>query len=231
MSRIKCIIIEDEPLSQDVLISYITDLQEIELVKVFDDAISASREIRSLRPDLIFLDINMPGMSGLHFLKSIPDPPLIIFTTAYPEYAIEGFEVDAIDYLLKPFPFERFLKAVNKAVEKMMASGREGFQEKTIWLKADKKVHQTELSSILYLEACGDYVKVVTSKEKLLVHDTLARLLDILPGEEFIRIHRSYVISLQKIRYIEGNQIAVGDEILPMGQVYREDFMKLLNKE
>src|SRR5215204_2884005 len=162
MNRYKCIIIEDEPLAQNVLKKYIGDHPSLELIAVVGDALEAQAILNEQNIHLLFLDINLPKLSGINFIKALVQSPLVIFTTAYPEFAVEGFELNAIDYLLKPFSFERFLKAVNKAVEKLNTShqSNEGKRVPFIFLKADKKIHKVDLESIHYIEAIGDYMKV-----------------------------------------------------------------------
>src|SRR6185436_11331262 len=177
MSRYKCIIIEDEPLAQNILKKYISDHPSLELVAICDDALKAQTILTQQNIQLLFLDINLPKLSGINFIKSLIHPPLVIFTTAYPEYAVEGFELNAIDYLLKPFSFERFLKAANKAVRQLNKKGTaEQAIPSFIFLKADKKVHKVSLDDILYIEAAGDYIKVMTENGLYVVNDTLKGL-------------------------------------------------------
>ena len=227
---IRCIIIDDEPLSQDVLKKYMTDLQNLELVAVCDDAFEALSVLQKQEIDLVFLDVNMPRLSGLQFFKSLSTPPLVIFTTAYPEYALEGYEVDAVDYLLKPFSMERFLRSVNKASEKLRFKTMDkSLNDRFIWLKSDKKLHKVDTSRIRYVESCGDYVRVVTDDGNILVHETLQNMLDQLNDNRFMRVHRSFVISVDRIEYIEGNRLKIGDVDIPVGQVYKEEFHRRLN--
>ncbi len=223
---INCIIVDDEPVSQDILKKYVEDTPTLKLMKVCNNAFEASEALMQYQIDLIFLDINMPKLSGMKFYKSLNNPPYVIFTTAYPEFAAEGFEVDAIDYLLKPFPFDRFLKAVNRAIDRIAKPNTNSTSEEFILLKADKKLHRINLSDISFLEAMGDYVKVFYNDSFILVHDTLQRLLDQLPEKDFIRIHKSYVISISNISYVEGNQVKIGDHEIPIGQTYRDNFLE-----
>lgn len=227
---INCIIVDDEPVSQDILKKYVADTPTLNLVQVCNNAFEASEALMQNTIDLIFLDINMPKLSGMTFYKSLKNPPYVIFTTAYPEYAAEGFEVDAIDYLLKPFPFDRFLKAINRALERIAQLRIKTVSEEYILLKADKKLHRINLSTISHLEALGDYVKVFYQNSFILVHDTLQRLLDQLPVKDFIRVHKSYVISTSNISYVEGNQVKIGELEIPIGQKYKDDLMLYLKK-
>lgn len=227
MNSITCIVVEDEPVSQEIMKRYIADYPHLDLKAVCNNAIEASAEVRKHSPQIIFLDIALPKISGLDFYKSLTNPPLVIFTTAYPEYAVNGFEVNAVDYLVKPFPFDRFVKAMNKVQDVLdRKSDTSGF----IMLTADKKSHKVAFDDIYYLEAMGDYVKVHTSDKVLIVHQTLQRLSEQLPSAAFYRIHKSFIIALQRIEYIEGNAVTVRNSQIPIGQTYRNDFLTLLNK-
>jgi DNA-binding LytR/AlgR family response regulator len=225
---IKCLVIEDEPLAQNVLKKYIGDHPSLELAAVCSDALEAQVLLNKKPVQLIFLDINLPKLSGISFLKTLTDPPLIIFTTAYPEFAVEGFELNAVDYLLKPFSFERFLKAVNKAVSQLNLSHPPADKSpSSVFLKADKKTHKIDFNSILYIEAVGDYMKVVTESGPLLVNETMKQLQEDLPTDLFIRVHKSFIIAVNKINYIEGNSMKVADKSIPIGATYRNEvFLK-----
>ena len=238
MKKLSCLIIEDEPLSQEVLAKYIAGVPGLGLAGICGDALSATGLLRNTPVDLIFLDINLPVISGIRFLKSLSNPPLIIFTTAYTEFAVEGFEADAVDYLLKPFSFERFLKSVNKAFDRInylasktgMVTGTEPDNMGFFILRADKKVHRINFSDILYLEATGDYVKIHTPAKTLLVHETFRNMEEQLPAGLFIRVHRSFIVPIHRISYIEGNRLNTEGTMIPIGMVYREGLMKLLKK-
>lgn len=228
--NINCIIVDDEPVSQDILKKYVADTPSLKLMKVCYNAFEASEALLQHEVDLIFLDINMPKLSGMKFYKSLNNPPYVIFTTAYPEFATEGFEVDAVDYLLKPFPFERFLKAVNRAIDRIMKPENKSNSGEYILLKADKKLHRIILLDISHLEAMGDYVKVFYNDSYIVVHETLQRLLDKLPVGNFIQVHKSFVVSKGNISYLEGNQVIVGGIEIPIGQKYKDELMNVLNK-
>lgn len=221
----RCLVVEDEPLAQNVLKSYISTHPLLELAGVCKDAMEAQQWLLRQCADLLFLDINLPVLSGISFLKSLSRPPLVIFTTAYPEYAVEGFELDAVDYLVKPFSVERFLKAINKALEQLeRALSPAGIkQEPFIFVKADKKVYRINLSAIEYIEALDDYVRIVTTDTQYLVHDTMKGMQEELPAAEFMRIHKSYIISRSKIVFIEGNYVRIADKDIPIGASYREE--------
>jgi DNA-binding LytR/AlgR family response regulator len=229
----KCMVIEDEPLAQQVLKKYITEHPSLELTAICADALEAQQLLAKQPVPVIFLDINLPRLSGISFLKTLSHPPLIIFTTAYPEYAVEGFELDAIDYLLKPFSFERFLKAVNKALENLErpVSSVATAMPVSIFIKADKKVYKVDLDDILYVEALDDYVKVVTVETSYLVNDTLKGLQEELPAAQFVRVHKSYIIASSKIVFFEGNYIKIGSRDIPIGASYREEIFNRLKEK
>jgi DNA-binding LytR/AlgR family response regulator len=229
MKNIRCIVVEDEPASQEVLKKYIADYPQLELAALCSHAIDAGEQLRKLSNiELIFLDITLPKISGLDFYRSLSNPPHVIFTTAYPEYAVNGFEVNAVDYLVKPFPFERFLKAMNK-LQDQLKPNTPSFQD-YILVQADKKTHKVNYDDILYMEAMGDYVKIFSTGKTLIVHHTLQKLQELLPSGRFFRIHKSYLISLQRIDYIEGNMVIINSTQLPIGQTYRGEFLSRIQK-
>ena len=232
MTRCKCIIVEDEPLAQNVLKKYIADHPSLELVGTCTDALEAQGILNKHDVQLIFLDINLPKLSGINFIKTLLQSPLIIFTTAYPEFAVEGFELNAVDYLLKPFSFERFLKAVNKVVEKLnnpMVSKKEE-KNSYIFFRSDKKIHKVDLENILYIEAIGDYMKVITDSGQLIINETMKNLQEELPAGSFIRVHKSFIISRSKIKYIEGNYVQIEDKSIPIGATYRNEVLTAIDK-
>ena len=228
----KCLVIEDEPLAQQVLKKYIADHPMLQLVAVSNDALEAQQVLSSEKIAILFLDINLPKLSGINFLRSLPDPPAVIFTTAYPEYAVEGFDLNAIDFLMKPFSFERFLKAVHKAIDKLKQPGVQASPEASryILLKADKKVFRLNSDEILYCEAVDDYVRVITQEEQYLAHYTLKKLMEELPAGLFIRVHKSYIIAKDKIRFFEGNYVKVGNKDIPIGASYRDEIYARLKE-
>ena len=231
---IRCMIIEDEPLAQNVLKKYIAEVSYLEIVAVCSNALEAQETIQLQNIHLLFLDINLPKLSGINFLKTLPAPPLVIFTTAYPEFAVEGFELDAIDYLVKPFSFERFLKATNKAFNKINrqpANLNDKTADDFIFLKSDKKVYKIDLDDIVYAEATGDYVKVITREGQYTSNITLKRLLEELPSNLFFRVHKSFIISANKIKFFEGNYIKVGQADIPIGAAYREEIFARLKEK
>ncbi len=224
--KINCIIVDDEPVSREILEKYIVDCPTLHLITSCNNAVEASEVLLQHQVQLIFLDINMPLLSGISFYKSLPNPPFVIFTTAYPEYAVEGFEVDAVDYLLKPFSFERFLKSVNKLLKIVHQYHDE---HSVILLKSDKKIFRIKIDDIYYLEAAGDYVKVYYLDQMIVVHDTFRHVLNRLNKSSVIQIHKSFAISLNKFEYVEGNMVKVNHQLLPIGKKYRLNLMDEIN--
>ena len=220
-----CLIVDDEPLSRDVLRKYIAEVKDLSLIAECGNASEASHVLNNTRVDILFLDINMPGLSGISFARSLRVSPLLIFTTAYPEYAVEGFELDATDYLVKPYSFERFLKAVNRALERLQENNGPLAEEGKILVKADKKLYALPFSEILLIEGQGDYIRIRTDRENLVVHETIKNFLASLPEDMFMRIHKSYVINLKRIEYIEGNQVRIGEHTVPVSPAQRDDLL------
>ena len=234
--KLKCLAVDDEPLALEVLATYIGDCPSLELSGLCRDALEAGEFLNDHEADVIFLDINMPKLSGIRFVKTLTRPVMIIFTTAYPEYAAEGFEIDAIDFLVKPFSFERFMKAVNKAFERAENRNRRppsaenvgGATADFILLRSDKKIYKIPYGDIRYFEAYGDYIKVHTAGRKLIIHETFKNLVSLLPAQGFIRIHKSFIVSVPEITLIEGNQVCVAGEMLPIGLVFKEELISRL---
>jgi len=220
-------IVEDEPVSQELLRRYVAGLPQLELVSVCSNALEAGEELKKIKVDLLLLDINMPKLSGAEFYASLINPPAVIFTTAYPEFAVNGFDMNAVDYLVKPFPFDRFVKAVSKFLDQRKSAAN---LPSYIVLQADKKTYKVDLDDIECIEAMGDYAKVKTTDKTLIVHQTLQRLGDQLPAELFRRIHKSFIISMAKLEYVEGNMAVVSGQKIPIGQTYRAEFIERLSK-
>ena len=222
---LKCIIVDDEPLSRDILRRYIGDVRDLDLVAECPDGLEAIRQLKEKEVDIMFLDIHMPGLSGISLVRSLTKSPLIIFTTAYPEFAVEGFELDALDYLVKPYSFERFLVAVNRAMERLSTENGNERTGRKIIVKADKKLYGLDPESILFIEGKGDYIRIHTLDTKLMVHDTIKNFMDSLPDGHFMRVHKSWVVNLEKISFIEGNQIRIADRLIPVSPASRETLM------
>ena len=228
--KINCLIIDDEPTSQRVLENYIADVDFLHLSGVFNNAIEAFHELKNNNNiDLLFLDVNMPKISGLTFYKSLQNPPDVIFTTAYSQYAVDGFEVNAIDFLLKPFSFERFFIAVNKVVAKKFPIEISNNENHFLLIKSNKTTHKISSNDILFIEAYGDYVKIYVEDKYILTNNTFANILEMLPKNKFMRSHKSFAINLEKINTIQGNRIAINKHLIPIGQKFKAEFLKSLN--
>lgn len=231
MSRpLRCLVVDDEPLSREVLEKYISETPLLALAGSCSDAFEALGMIRDSNIDLIFLDINMPRLSGIEMVKILEHPPLVIFTTAYPEFALEGFELDVVDYLVKPFSFERFLKAVNKVLDRLpVTSNQKDFRSDFVVVKSEKKIYKVNLDSIQFIQSVGDYLKLVTDRQVIIVHDTMKNMVSALPADRFIRIHKSYLVNLMHVIYVDGNLVNMGREKLPVGASYKEEMLKRLS--
>ncbi|MGA3014337.1 MAG: LytTR family DNA-binding domain-containing protein [Bacteroidales bacterium] len=234
--KIKCLIIDDEPLAQRVIERYIQEVSSIELIKKCENALDAIEILKEQYIDLIFLDINLPKLTGLEFLRSLKNPPLVIITTAYPEFAIQGYELDVVDYMMKPFSMERFMKAVQK-VHEILKPREYALPEKVsgetqedhyIFIKSSKKTFRINLNDILYIEALGDYVKIYTTDRMIISYHSMKNLETLLSPKQFPRIHKSFIVSLSKIEIIEGNQVKVKDRIIPIGTNFKAEFEKLI---
>lgn len=238
MSQIKCIIVEDEPLAVDVLKNYINQIPHLSLIASLENAFEAIELLRNTQIDLIFLDINLPRLNGFDFLKSIPDPPKIIITTAHHEYAIQGFELRVIDYLLKPIEFSRFLAAINKVEDQQKGKFKNevslsnvknttNHQRPFKFFHIDRKKVKVFLDEILYIESLKEYVKIVTVSQKLMVNIQIGTITKSLPGN-FIRIHRSYVVSLAKVESFNSQVVTISGIDLPIGRMFRDMVIKSL---
>ena len=233
---IKAIIVDDEPLALDVLETYIAQLPELELVARCENALEAREVLKEHDVDLMFLDINMPQLTGIDFLKTLSVKPNFIFTTAHPYYAVEGFELNAIDYLMKPIPLERFMKAVNKVIDMQVGetSAPEKKKENFIFVKADKKLIKVNFDDILYIEGLKDYVIIRQKEGRVITLHTMKSLESKLPDHIFKRIHRSYIVNIGAIDAIVGNMIELKEKSqvkhIPIGKNYREELLKVINK-
>jgi two-component system LytT family response regulator len=231
MSEIRCIIIEDEPLAVKILSDYIIQVPFLKLEATFKDAILATDYLRENDTDLIFLDIHLPKLKGMSFLKTITNPPAVIITTAYHQYAIEGFDLNVIDYLLKPFDFERFLKAVTK-VKKSESYIREPDEKQGekdfIFLNVQKKRVKILFSEILYIESQQEYIKIITTKREYIIKMSTHQIESLLPANSFRRVHRSFIVSLSKIESYSAEIVEVNGVSIPIGRGYK-DILKDFN--
>ncbi|MPL99789.1 Transcriptional regulatory protein BtsR [bioreactor metagenome] len=228
-----CIIIDDEPLAVELMADNVSKVSSLNLVATCTSPAEAIGVLNEKQIDLIFLDIEMPDITGVSFLKSLKVKPMVIFTTAYDKYAIEGFDLDVVDYLLKPISFERFLKAVNKAMElHSMNSGLKTIPEidrsKHIFVKSEHKILKIDLADILYIESMKDYVKIYCGAKPVFSLMSMKQIEALLPQSEFVRIHRSFIVALAHIDFIGKSKVVIGSESLPISGLYREDFFKHL---
>ena len=232
--EIRALITDDEPLAQNVIQQYAQKLPDLTIVGTCNDAICAHKFLNEEDVDLLFLDINMPKLSGISFLKNLKNPPLVIFTTAYSEYALEGYELNAIDYLKKPFSFERFCKAYFRAEELLQLKQQSqagNIVENTnefLFIKSDKKTIKVKFSDIFYIEGLGDYIKLHLNDKKLVTNLSMKKMFSLLPKNNFFRTHKSFIVSLDKIEAIEGNMTIIKNTKLPIGNSYRQEFMQII---
>jgi two-component system, LytTR family, response regulator len=220
-----CIAVDDEPLAIEKIVSFIDRLPFLTLKDTFDRAVDALAYLSTNKTDLLFLDIQMETMTGLDMLAALPQRPLVILTTAYSEYAIKGYEFEVTDYLLKPYSFERFAQAVNKAMKRVTEkSGKLESLPEYIFVKTDFRLVKVMLADILYIEGMRDYRCIYTSLGKILTQQTFGSFEEQLPALQFARIHKSYIVSLIKIESIEKHRVKIGKELLPVSESYREGF-------
>jgi DNA-binding LytR/AlgR family response regulator len=232
--EVRALIIDDEPLAQDVIKQYANKLPELNIIGTCNDAICAHSKLQEEVIDLLFLDINMPKLSGISFLKNLKNPPLVIFTTAYSEYALEGFELNAVDYLKKPFSFDRFCKAYFRAEELLQLQRTSNSVPKSeiendfLFIKANKKTIKVNFNEIQFIEGLGDYIKIHLKDNKIVANLSMKKIHSLLPQDKFYRTHKSFIVSLENIDSIEGNMTVLGNSKLPIGNSYRADFMKFV---
>lgn len=235
--KTKCLVIDDEPLARDLMRSHIEKLENFEICAECGDAMKALHELHNYKVDLMFMDIQMPQITGLEFLKTLKNPPKVIITTAFREYALEGFELDVVDYLLKPITFERFLKSVNKyyqatqedvnstqSVQITTSKAEEAF----IYVKENKKVVKLHLSDILYVEGLSEYVQIYTPNKKIITKTSMTNMSEKLPDDNFMRIHKSFIVSLSKIEAFTSSSIEVPGKELPIGRSYKNSVLEVL---
>ncbi|MFB6342103.1 LytR/AlgR family response regulator transcription factor [Saccharicrinis sp. FJH62] len=230
----KCIIVDDEPLAQALMKDHVSKLEDFELVGVCSNAMEAMTALHNNKIDLMFLDIHMPQISGIEFLKILKNPPKVIFTTAYREHALEGFELDVVDYLLKPITFERFLKSVNKFYQTksdtvQVNEGIKGPDDSYIYVKENKMVKKIPLKDILYIEGYSEYVRIYMPDKRIITKASLTELENKLPADDFLRIHKSYIVSVPHITAFSASIIEIKEKELPIGRNYKNSVMKALN--
>ena len=229
---INYIIVDDEPVAHDIIKGYCDTLPNFRFVADCYDAIEAMECLRKNKVDLVFLDLNMPKLKGFEFLRVLDNPPKVIVTTAYQEHALEGYELNIVDYLLKPFSFERFIKAIQKLDSKKeeVATSNTGSSEEGLFLRSNKKLVQVKKDDIFFVEATGNYVKFVTSSNEVQVREKISDILTLLPDTDFIQVHKSFIIAKKHINEIEGNRIHINDFIIPIGKTYKSNLSEFLKK-
>jgi len=230
---LNCLIIDDEPIARKLLQEYIEEIDFLTLVGSAENPLKAVGLINKFDVDLIFLDINMPKINGLDFLRSADNLPMVIMTTAYGQYALDGFEMDVIDYLVKPFSLERFLKASQKALELHTLKQKANQPEKTagyFYVKCDGKIEKVNYDNLLYIEAMANYVTLYTTNDKLIVYLTIKGVLEKLPAEKFLQVHKSHIVNLDKINTIEGNMLHLGDRKITIGLSFYDEVMDKILK-
>ena len=239
---IRCMVVDDEPLAREVISRFIARVPALQLVAECENALQAMAILQQQKPDLVFIDIQMPEILGTEFIKILLHPPKMILTTAYPEYALEGYELDVVDYLLKPIQFERFLKAINKAAQQigitqpaaappsLSPERAEDRGDSYLYFRTDRKMVKVMLSEIVFIEGMKNYVKIITTKGLVITKNSMAAIEAMLPESAFIRIHRSYIVSTSKIKSFTGEMIGIGDTEIPIGKLFKQNVMKLLGE-
>lgn len=239
--KLMCIAVDDEPLALDIMQDYIRKVPFLEFGGRFDNALDAINFLKGNNADLIYLDIQMEDLTGIQMLKFLPERPQVIFTTAYPSFALQGYELDITDYLLKPVSFDRFLVSANKAYERcrskmppaaapeemLIANSRSDY----FFIKTEHRLQKVGFGDILYIEGQGDYLKIITPKENIMTLQTFRRIEEILPENQFVRIHRSYIVAIDKIESVEKNRVSIKGQLLPISDTYKDHFFEVLKKK
>ncbi|CAN5256314.1 LytTR family DNA-binding domain-containing protein [soil metagenome] len=223
---INCLVVDDEPIARQGLMEHIQEIDFLSLVAECKNAVEASSWLQKKNIDLIFLDIQMPKLTGIDFLKNLTAPPLVIFTTAYPEYAIQGFELDVLDYLLKPISFSRFLKASLKAQDYLQKSKKENVSDDYFFIKCNQKLEKIKMQDVLYIEGMSNYIIVHTQQKKYVAYLTFKGIEEKLPQHLFIRIHKSFLVSVNAIQTIDVNEVRLENCSLPVSKSYREEVIE-----
>ncbi|MBN8577520.1 MAG: response regulator transcription factor [Cytophagales bacterium] len=235
--KLNCIIIEDEPLARNLLIDYVSKVPTLQLIQAFGNPLEALEVLRTQPVDLLFLDVQMPQLTGISLLKVLQHKPMVILTTAYSEYALVGYELDVADYLLKPVTFERFLKAIDKVSLRLTAGEAQPTEGKSepapkdfVFVKDGTKSVRVQLSEILYIEGLKDYVTIHTPGQKIVTLQRMKTLEEQLPADGFIRIHNSFIVSVKAIDVVHKNEVQIGQATLPIGDTYRKGFREFIEK-
>lgn len=226
---IACIIVDDDPMSVAVLTKMVQKTGFLDLIQSFNDPVEAATFLAEEEVDLVFLDVEMPGMTGLELLRTLSDPPAVILVSSKKDYALDAFEFNVTDYILKPPSWARFLKAVQKVKDVQQAQEEDVFRGKNIFVKADSVLVKLNIEQILWVEALADYIAIHTDKKRYIAHTTMKSMERKLPGDEFIRVHRSYIVRLDEIDKIEDNTVIIGQKLIPVGGTYRGKLMSRLD--
>ncbi len=226
MDNIRCVIVDDEPLAIEILEAYVQKIPWLESVATFDNGVDAIEYLNAHTIDLLFLDIQMPDLTGIQLAEHVRGKCDIVFTTAYNEYAIEGFELEAKDYLLKPISFDRFLKTAQRIKKQDTQSPKEELDY--IFVKSEYRIKKIILADILYIEGMKDYLRIVTKTEKVMTLQSFSKLIPALPSDRFVRVHKSYVVSLDAMDSVERSKIKIGDQLIPISETYKESFFELV---
>jgi two-component system LytT family response regulator len=237
---IRCLVVDDEPLALHILEDYISKMPFLQLVKVTTNPIEALQLVQEGGIDLVFLDVQMPELTGIQFLRIANGKSKVILTTAYSQYALEGYELDVIDYLLKPIAFDRFFKSVQKAQSIIQPSAKTEIKQEApaqqndflsdfIFVKTEHKIQKVYLNDILFIEGLKDYISIFTPAERIITLQNMKKMEDALPEKHFIRVHKSYIVSINKIDSIERSRIFIGDKVIPVGDTYRDEFFKIVD--
>ncbi|WP_257669497.1 LytR/AlgR family response regulator transcription factor [Parapedobacter tibetensis] len=233
---VRCIAVDDEPLALDIIADYVAKIPELSLVASTTNAIEALTMVQNGEVDLVFLDVQMPELTGIQFLKIINGKCDVILTTAYPQYALEGYELNVVDYLLKPIAFDRFYKSVQKVLnnsvlktqQPVLSTVQQNDMVDFIFVKTEHKIQRVDLDDILYIEGLKDYISIFTTTERIVTLQNMKKMEDILPANRFVRVHRSYIVALDKIASIERGRIFIQDKVIPVGDTYRDAFYKYI---
>ena len=240
MIKINCIAVDDEPLALDIMRDYCSRIPFLNLEKTFGSAIDSVEYIRTHPLNLLFLDIQMEELSGIQLLNALNHRPYVILTTAFDSYALQGFDLDVMDYLLKPISFERFLKGVNKVFDKVQSNNisnppnhalSASVRDPFFFVKTETRIEKIRFDDVLYIEGMGDYWRIITTSKKIMSLLNYKKLEDILPKNQFIRVHKSFIIALDKIDSVERNRIKIGDRLIPISETYRKSFFDRIDKK
>ena len=233
MNVFNCLIVDDEPIARDIIVSYCSNIPSLHIVSTCENALEAKSILQDYQVHIMFLDIHLPVLDGINFLKVLKNPPQVIFMTAYKDYAVNAFDLDACDYLVKPFSLDRFIIAVDKAIDKLTALDKRALPKNTydnnyLFIKADGRIYNINFDELLYAEAKGNYTRIVTTTYEITPNISFTNFEKMLPAILFIRIHRSFIINKSKIGHIEGNRVFINKTEIPIGSIYKDGFLKSL---